>query len=42
MEFVSIGFTMLRDAEEREVIVPNSTMMSGTVIRLGRSQLPLD
>jgi len=35
VELVSLGDTILRDAEGHEVIVPNSVMMSSVVIRLG-------
>jgi moderate conductance mechanosensitive channel len=35
LEFVSLGYTALRDAEGDEIIVPNSVMVSSVVIRLG-------
>jgi small-conductance mechanosensitive channel len=34
VEVVSLGYKVLRDAEEHEVIVPNSVMASSVVIRL--------
>jgi hypothetical protein len=34
LEFVSLGYTALRDAEGDEIIVPNSVMVSSVVIRL--------
>lgn len=38
VEQVSLGFTVLRDENSHEVIVPNSVMMGTTVVRLARSQ----
>jgi small-conductance mechanosensitive channel len=38
VELVSLGFTILRDTEDHEVIVPNSVMMSSVVIRLGQTR----
>lgn len=35
VEAVSLGYTVLRDAEQQEVVVPNSVMASSVVIRLG-------
>lgn len=35
VEQVSLGYTVLRDAEGSEVIVPNSVMASSVVIRIG-------
>ena len=35
VERVSLGNTILRDAEGREIVVPNSVMNSNIVIRLG-------
>lgn len=40
VENISLGFTVLRDVDEHEVIVPNSVMMSTVVIRIGRKKLP--
>lgn len=37
VELVSLGYTILRDAEEHAVIVPNSVMVSSVVIRLGQA-----
>jgi len=37
VENVSLGYTVLRDADGDEVIVPNSVMVSTVVIRLGRA-----
>jgi hypothetical protein len=34
VEIVSLGYTVLRDTEEHEVIIPNSVMASSVVIRL--------
>jgi small-conductance mechanosensitive channel len=34
VELISLGFTMLRDEENHEILVPNSIMMSSTVIRI--------
>ncbi|PZP28864.1 MAG: mechanosensitive ion channel protein [Roseateles depolymerans] len=36
VEVISLGFTVLRDDEQHEVIVPNSVMMNSTIIRVGR------
>ena len=36
-ESVSLGYTVLRDADGQEVIVPNSVMVSSIVIRLGQA-----
>lgn len=35
---VSLGYTVLRDAESNEVIVPNSVMASSVVIRIGETR----
>ncbi|MBV6522903.1 MAG: hypothetical protein MNPFHGCM_03053 [Gemmatimonadaceae bacterium] len=35
VQSISLGFTVLRDEEEHEVVVPNSVMMSSTIIRVG-------
>ena len=35
VEVISLGFTKLRDAEDSEIIVPKSIMMSTVVVRLG-------
>jgi len=37
VENVSLGYTVLGDADGDEVIVPNSVMVSTVVIRLGRA-----
>lgn len=34
VEFISLGHTVLRDAEDHEIIVPNSIMANSVVIRL--------
>jgi len=36
IESLSLGYTLLRDPEGAEIIVPNSVMASGVVIRLSR------
>lgn len=36
VEDVSLGYTILRDVDANEVIVPNSVMVSNVVIRLAR------
>jgi small-conductance mechanosensitive channel len=38
MEFVSLGYTALRDDDGDEIIVPNSVMVSSVVIRLAESK----
>lgn len=38
VKIVSLGFTLLTDDDKDEVIVPNSIMMSSTVIRLNGAQ----
>jgi small-conductance mechanosensitive channel len=38
VERVTLGYTFLRDTEEKEVIVPNSVMASSVVIRLGHTE----
>ena len=38
VELISLGFTILRDAQQQEVIVPNSTMMNSTVVRVSRAE----
>jgi len=35
-ELISLGFAVLLDEEKHEIIVPNSIMMSTTVIRIGK------
>jgi small-conductance mechanosensitive channel len=42
VELVSLGFTVLRDDEKHEVIVPNSVMVSSIVIRLRQTKLSPD
>jgi small-conductance mechanosensitive channel len=37
VQIISLGFTVLIDADKNEVIVPNSAMIKGTVIRVGRA-----
>lgn len=37
VEVISLGFTVLRDEDGHEIIVPNSVMMNNTVIRLQRA-----
>jgi len=37
VEDISLGYTMLRDADGNEVIVPNSVMVSNVVIRLAKA-----
>jgi small-conductance mechanosensitive channel len=34
---LSLGYTMLRDADEAEIIVPNSVMANNVVVRLSRN-----
>lgn len=41
VELISLGFTMLLDDEKHQIIVPNSVMMSTTVIRI-RKGLAVD
>jgi small-conductance mechanosensitive channel len=36
VEMLSLGYTVLRDAEQNEILVPNSVMTSNIVIRSGR------
>ena len=36
IESLSLGYTLLRDSEGAEIIVPNSVMASNVVVRLGR------
>ncbi len=38
VEIVSLGYTILRDAENNAVIVPNSVMAGSVVIRLGATR----
>ncbi|MDE2398290.1 MAG: mechanosensitive ion channel [Burkholderiales bacterium] len=38
VEVISLGFTVLRDDQHNEVIVPNSTLMSTTLVRVSRAQ----
>lgn len=35
VETISLGYTVLRDCDQHEIIVPNSVMMSSIMIRLG-------
>jgi small-conductance mechanosensitive channel len=39
---VSLGYTVLRDTDEQEVIIPNSVMVTSVVIRLERAELGSD
>ena len=39
-ELVTLGFTVFRDDEKDEIIVPNSVMVSSTVIRLEQTRIP--
>ena len=43
VELISLGYTILRDADQEQILVPNSVMMSTIVIRLegkrGEAQL---
>jgi small-conductance mechanosensitive channel len=34
VELLSLGYTILRDADQNQILVPNSVMMSNVVIRL--------
>lgn len=36
IQLISLGFTVLLDDQQHEVVVPNSVMMNSTVIRIGR------
>jgi small-conductance mechanosensitive channel len=40
VEDVSLGYTILRDAEGNDVVVPNSVMVSNVVIRLAKKTTP--
>ncbi|MBY0364665.1 hypothetical protein CDN99_15305 [Roseateles aquatilis] len=37
VELISLGFTVLRDEQQQEVIVPNSVLMNSTILRVARS-----
>lgn len=37
VEIVSLGFTVLRDKDGHQVVVPNSVMMSSAIVRLARN-----
>jgi small-conductance mechanosensitive channel len=37
VEMLTLGYTVLRDAELNEILVPNSVMMNNIVVRLARS-----
>jgi small-conductance mechanosensitive channel len=37
VELISLGFTVLRDDQGQEVIVPNSVMMNSTILRVARA-----
>jgi small-conductance mechanosensitive channel len=41
VETVSLGYTILRDEETNQVLVPNSVMVNSIVIRLGTTEVPL-
>ncbi len=36
LELISLGYTVLRDDQQHEVIVPNSVMMNNTIVRVAR------
>ncbi len=36
VEMLSLGYTILRDADQNEIMVPNSVMMSNIVIRVNK------
>ena len=38
VERISLGYTVLRDTDRNEIIVPNSVMASSVVLRLGASR----
>ncbi len=38
IESLSLGYTLLRDSDGAEVIVPNSVMASNVVVRIGRRE----
>jgi small-conductance mechanosensitive channel len=40
VEDVSLGYTILRDAQGNDVVVPNSVMVSNIVIRLAKRTTP--
>lgn len=42
VEAVALGYTVLRDTDKHEVIVPNSVMASSVVIRLGATRVSAD
>jgi len=42
VELVSLGYTMLRDTETNQIVVPNSVVASSVVIRLARTSKPAD
>lgn len=42
VENINLGFTVLRDKENQEVIVPNSVMMGSIVIRVKRTEIPVN
>lgn len=37
VEVISLGFTILRDDQGNQVIVPNSVMMSSTIVHVGQA-----
>jgi len=39
IESLSLGYTLLRDSEGAEIIVPNSVLASSVVVRLGRKNV---
>jgi small-conductance mechanosensitive channel len=39
IESLSLGYTLLRDSEGAEIIVPNSVMASSVVVRLGQKNV---
>ena len=40
VELVSLGYTMLRDADANQIVVPNSVVASSVVIRLAHAAKP--
>jgi small-conductance mechanosensitive channel len=38
VETISLGYTMLRDEDEQGVIVPNTIMVTSTIIKLNRTE----
>jgi len=40
VELISLGYTILHDHEQNQIVVPNSVMMSSVVIRIGQTNMP--